>query len=119
LRGLLYRRPAIAATLTIALISLTGFPLTVGFVGKFAIFKAGLEAQLWQLIFHYVLASLFALFVIARLILIMWQPTTGPAPSSTKIFASTSPWPVIVGIALILGLGIYPEPWISWVIGLA
>ena len=43
--GLSQRQPAMAAMLTIFLLSLIGVPLTGGFFGKFYIFKAALDAN--------------------------------------------------------------------------
>src|SRR5580692_8775748 len=46
-RGLFWRRPAIAAVFTIALLSLAGIPSTMGFVGKFYVLASGANAQAW------------------------------------------------------------------------
>jgi NADH-quinone oxidoreductase subunit N len=42
--GLAERRPALAATLAVFLVSLTGIPVTAGFVGKFYLFNAAVSA---------------------------------------------------------------------------
>ena len=44
--GLAQRQPAMAAMLSIFLLSLIGVPLTGGFFGKFYIFKAALDVEL-------------------------------------------------------------------------
>ena len=44
--GLAARRPALAAALTVFLISLTGVPVSAGFVGKFFLFRAAVERRL-------------------------------------------------------------------------
>ena len=44
LAGLARRRPALAAALTVFLISLTGVPVSAGFVGKFYLFRAAVNA---------------------------------------------------------------------------
>ena len=44
LAGLADRRPALAAALTVFLVSLTGIPVTAGFVGKFYLFNAAVAA---------------------------------------------------------------------------
>lgn len=114
LRGLYYRRPWASITLAIALISLTGFPLTAGFVGKFAIFQAGLDAQLWHLILHFVLSSILSLAVLAYLVGTMWiksakSETTMPPPSHALA-------EILFCAALaIVVMGIFPEPWIAWI----
>ena len=45
LAGLAERRPALAAALTVFLVSLTGIPVTAGFVGKFYLFSAAVSAR--------------------------------------------------------------------------
>ena len=44
LAGLSERRPLLAAALTVFLVSLTGIPVTAGFVGKFYLFGAAVDA---------------------------------------------------------------------------
>ncbi len=44
LAGLAERRPALAAALTVFLVSLTGIPISAGFVGKFYLFGAAISA---------------------------------------------------------------------------
>ncbi len=44
LNGLGQKRPIIAASLTIFLLSLAGFPSTIGFIGKFYIFTSAIES---------------------------------------------------------------------------
>jgi NADH-quinone oxidoreductase subunit N len=42
--GLGKRHPALALAMTVFMLSLTGLPPTIGFVAKFAIFRAALES---------------------------------------------------------------------------
>jgi len=49
-QGLFWRQPLLAFLLTVAMLSLAGIPLTVGFIGKFYIFTAGINASLWGLL---------------------------------------------------------------------
>ncbi|MEM6535000.1 MAG: NADH-quinone oxidoreductase subunit N [Pseudomonadota bacterium] len=72
LSGLIQRRPALAVALTLLVISVSGFPLAVGFIGKLSVFEAGLEAGLLPLIIILVLSSVIAFGYYLRLILIMW-----------------------------------------------
>jgi len=44
LAGLAQRRPALAAALAVFMVSLTGVPVTAGFVGKFYLFNAAVSA---------------------------------------------------------------------------
>ena len=47
IRGLFWRKPLLALMMSVAMLSLAGIPLTVGFVGKFYLFAAGIEGALW------------------------------------------------------------------------
>ena len=49
-RGLARRRRWTAAAFTVALFSLAGMPLTMGFIGKFYLVTAGAGAALWALV---------------------------------------------------------------------
>ncbi len=42
-RGLFWKRPYLAAILSVALLSLAGIPLTAGFIGKFYVLDAGVR----------------------------------------------------------------------------
>ncbi len=56
-RGLFWKRPCSALLMTAILLSLAGIPLTAGFIGKFYIFYAGVQASLWPLIIVLVIGS--------------------------------------------------------------
>ncbi len=48
-RGLMQRSPALALAMLVFLLSLTGIPLTGGFLGKFYVFGAAVQHQFWYL----------------------------------------------------------------------
>jgi NADH-quinone oxidoreductase subunit N len=70
--GLGFRRPLLAATFAIFLLSLGGIPPTAGFVGKFYIFSAAVEANLIPLAIIGILNSILSLFFYLRVIRIMY-----------------------------------------------
>jgi NADH-quinone oxidoreductase subunit N len=80
LRGLYQRRPWLTLSLTLSLLSLAGLPLTAGFVGKFYLFAAGLDARLWILVGVLLVASLIGLFYYLRLIALLFTTAEGAAP---------------------------------------
>jgi len=71
-RGLFWQRPAIALLIIFAMLSFTGIPLTVGFIGKFYLLNIAVQSQQWGLIvaliigsgigIYYYLAIIFTLF---------------------------------------------------------
>ena len=71
-RGLGARRPWLAAIFTVALLSLAGMPLTMGFIGKFVIVTAGAGAALWALVIVLVVTSTIGLYYYTRLIIAMY-----------------------------------------------
>ena len=76
--GLAHRHPALAAVLTIFLLSLIGIPLTGGFFGKFYIFRAALNADLVGLTVLGVLNSAIASYYYLRVVVVMYmrEPVT-------------------------------------------
>jgi len=75
--GLAQRQPAMAAMLTIFLLSLIGVPLTGGFFGKFYIFKAALDANLIWLTVLGLLNSAVAAYYYLRILVVMYMREPG------------------------------------------
>ena len=106
--GLAQRSPVAAATMFIFLLSLTGIPPTAGFVGKFYLFAAAVEAGYIWLVLIAVLNSAISLFYYMRVTMAMYMKDVPPA----GIALNTS-------VALYLGLflaaagtlllGVYPN----------
>jgi NADH-quinone oxidoreductase subunit N len=76
--GFGWQQPVLGAALAILLLSLAGFPLTAGFIGKLFILRGALEAGHTTLAIALVMASLVSYFYYLRLIVIMYMR---PAPS--------------------------------------
>lgn len=73
LSGLARRSPFLAAAMALALVSLTGIPLTVGFVGKVYLFSVAVEAELYALAIFAVLASVASAAYYLRVIVRMYM----------------------------------------------
>ncbi len=115
LSGLARYRPAFAMALSVLIISVAGFPLAFGFLGKLAIFEAALNAGLIPLIIVLVISSVIAFGYYLRLILVIWvnEPTapfekvdgwvTGTvfmaALASIALFIFVSPFSDLAGVA--------------------
>jgi NADH-quinone oxidoreductase subunit N len=120
-RGLGARRPVLAAIFAVALFSLAGMPLTMGFIGKFVIVSAGAGAALWGLVIVLVLTSTIGLYYYTRLIVVMYVrrpdepfvrlgPGAGPA---ARVAAAGGAAGVVVLAALavfLLVFGVFPSP---------
>jgi NADH-quinone oxidoreductase subunit N len=111
--GLGERRPALAAALTVFLISLTGVPVSAGFVGKFQMFSAAVGAGYVNLAIVGVLMSVVSAFYYLRVVVYMYmreplgEDTWAPVPAAAAVALAIS-------VALTLGLGVYPGPVLAW-----
>ena len=105
LEGLGRRSPVLAVAMTIFMLSLAGFPPSVGFFGKLFLFTAGVGAGYTWLVVLAVLMSVVSVFYYIRVLVPIWSPSTrvDRVPSS---FSSTAAV-VLSGFAS-LALGIYP-----------
>lgn len=71
--GLGRRSPLLAGALSLALLSMTGVPLTVGFVGKVYLFSVAIDAGLYDLAIFAVLASVASAYYYLRVIVKMYM----------------------------------------------
>jgi len=72
LSGLAKSKPYLALFIAILMLSMAGIPPFAGFFGKFFIFKAAIESQLYVLAVIGVLSSVIAAFYYLRIIKIMY-----------------------------------------------
>ena len=116
-QGLFWRSPWLATLFTVALLSLSGLPLTAGFVGKFYLFSAGVEGSLWLLLGVLVIGSGISIYYYLRVVYTM--TLSGEEGSETGVIQNT-PLSLFVVLALILTvlvLGIYPQVLIDYLGG--
>ncbi|MCD4685613.1 MAG: NADH-quinone oxidoreductase subunit N [Anaerolineae bacterium] len=103
-RGLSRTQPLLAASMTIFMFSLTGIPLTAGFIGKWFVFRTAMEAGLIPVAVIGVLTSLISAFYYLR---IVWYMYFEEGEAEAHI-----PWPLAWGISIAavgtLFLGIFP-----------
>ena len=107
--GLGYRSPALAACLSIFLLSLIGIPLTGGFLGKFYVFRAALRADLIWLTVFGVLNSAIASYYYLRILVSMYMETRQSDMPAAPPDAATRGVLVVCTLATLL-LGIFPQP---------
>lgn len=115
-QGLFWRSPMLAIMFIAMLLSLAGIPLTVGFIGKFYIFAAGVESSLWGLLAALVAGSGLGLYYYLRIVYRMLQPVNANQLTVFPIagIESVSSYFVIGILFLLLILcGIFPSPLIS------
>ena len=126
LSGLFWRRPILALTMGIGLLSLAGVPLTAGFVGRFLLVLLGVTAELWWLIAAIVIGSALGLYFYARLIINLYiRPTyrddqllNNPVIKLKWQDIKTSELIIGLSALLILICGIYPK-WLFNLVSMA
>ncbi len=107
--GLGRRSPLVAAVFAVFLLSFAGIPLTAGFSGKFAVFKAAAQAGATPLVVVGVIASAIAAFFYIRVIVLMFfsEPQAdGPTVAIPSPLTSTA---IALGVAVTLVLGVAPQ----------
>ena len=111
--GLSQRRPVLAAAMTLFLISLTGVPVSGGFVGKFYLFSAAVNAGYVGLAVVGVLASVVSAYYYLRVVVAMYMREPVGEDSWARI--GVLPATALAGAcAVVLALGVYPGPVLDW-----
>ena len=111
-RGLAREHPGLAAAMALCLLSLTGVPPLAGFVAKFYIFAAALNAGLVWLVVIAVLNSVVSAYYYIRIIVAMYMQEGGVRVERM----SRRPGLLIslaVGVAGVIILGVYPQPYMG------
>ena len=96
------------------LLSLAGIPLTIGFIGKFYIFFAGVEAALWVLLAVLIIGSGIGLYYYLRIVYCMLLAADKEQGFEVSIGRNISSHAVLAFLfVLLVGLGIYPTPLVT------
>ena len=104
--GLGSQRPGLAALLTVFLLSLAGFPPTVGFVAKWYIFSAAVQEGLIALAVLGVLTSVVSVFFYLRIVVQMYMSDeTAPARPAVPRVALAG---MLIALIAVFYLGILP-----------
>jgi NADH-quinone oxidoreductase subunit N len=112
--GLNRRSPFLAFAMLLFLLSLAGVPPLAGFIGKIYIFVSAIKEGLYTLItvglINIVISMYYYLVVVKKMYInepIDPSPVSISGPMKTVIY---------VGLAGTLIIGIYPQPFIDWVV---
>lgn len=109
LRGLVRTEPAAAYAMLVFMLSLGGIPPTMGFIGKWLIFAAALDAGQISMAIALALASIISIYYYLRVVWMVafQEPAAGEAPRP-----AIAPGGVVVCVmssaALLLLLGVVP-----------
>jgi NADH-quinone oxidoreductase subunit N len=109
--GLASKYPGLAAVMAIAMFSFTGVPPTVGFLGKFYLFRVALEGGYVWLAIIGVLTSLISAYYYLRVVVVMYMQEGNPVARSEtwlNLIAGVS------GVVTLL-LIVVSEPLLTWI----
>ncbi|RMG97685.1 MAG: NADH-quinone oxidoreductase subunit N [Chloroflexi bacterium] len=117
-RGLSRRSPYLAMIMLVALLSLGGIPPTAGFLGKFYLFRAAVNAGLWGLALIGILNAFVALYYYLSIVKYMYLYRSEEEHISIPVSRAAQ-----VGLAFstffVLLLGVYSGPAFEWTLNAA
>ncbi len=109
LRGLGRRYPVLASIFGLFLLSMAGVPGTAGFMGKLAVFRAGIEANHIAVVIVAVVSSMIAAFFYIRVIVAMFMEEEPAELATSDVPPSTGAAVVLaVSAAAVVVLGLVP-----------
>ena len=112
LSGLVGRHPGYAVLMLIFLLSLAGIPPMAGFYGKYFIFLALLEAEMYLLAIFAALYVAVAAYYYFRIVKVMFLVEEAPQPATLVLSRGVKLALIATGI-LTVGIGLYPEPFLG------
>jgi NADH-quinone oxidoreductase subunit N len=106
--GLSRSHPFLAAAMAIFMLSLTGIPPTGGFMGKFYVFKAAVDAGRYDLAIVGVLASVVGAVYYLRVVVQMYirDPIGEEGPATPR---PTEAVAILAAAAATLWIGLFPS----------
>ncbi|WP_067794450.1 NADH-quinone oxidoreductase subunit NuoN [Actinomadura formosensis] len=107
--GLGKRSPVVAGVFAFFLLAFAGIPLTSGFTGKFAVFKAAVEEGATPLVIIAVISSAIAAFFYVRVIVVMFF-SEPDADGPVVVAGPATAVAVALGVAATVVLGVIPQP---------
>jgi len=104
--GLAKKNPFLAITLTIAMLSLAGIPLTAGFIGKFMMFTRALASYHVLLVVFAVLNAIVGIYYYFRVIVAMYFKLEDRKELMVPVY-----FKVVLGFSALVTivLGVYPD----------
>lgn len=107
--GLGRRSPLVAAVFAVFLLAFAGIPLTSGFAGKFAVFKAAAEGGAGALVVVGVISSAVAAFFYIRVIVLMFFSEPKPDGPTVAVPSGFTSVAITAGVVVTLVLGFAPQ----------
>ena len=111
--GLASRQPALAAAMTVLLLSLTGIPPTVGFFAKLYILLATVDAALYWLAVAIALNAALAAFYYLRVVVYMYMRDPEAEPAEVER-SGVGRLALVLSVAGVILLGVFPGVLLGW-----
>lgn len=110
--GLARQHPFLAGVVTVFLLSLAGIPLTAGFLSKFYLLKATMEAGgfLWLVIFAVIMAVISVYYYFRVIQAMYFKEGEGVVLETGPVFH----WVLGILAFLILAIGVFPNMLLYW-----
>jgi len=108
--GLGRKSPIVGAAFALFMLSLTGIPLTSGFIAKFAVFTAAIDAGATWLVIVAVLASIIAAYFYIRVIVLMFFTEPTEQTASVVVPSAFTTIALAASATITLVLGVLPQP---------
>ena len=106
--GLWNDHPALAALMTIFLLSLGGFPPMAGFIAKWYVFSAAIKAGYTGLAIIGVLTSVISVFFYLRIVVMMYMTPSGESMARFPAVPKLAGAALVIAAIAIFYLGILP-----------
>jgi len=108
--GLCRKYPVLAAIMTVSMLSFTGIPPTLGFIGKFYLFRSVVDGGFVWLAIIGVLTSLVSAYYYLRVVIYMYMQDGEPVAQRDNWVYLTA---AVTGVGMIV-LGIFSLPLLNW-----
>ena len=112
--GLWQDHPALAALMTIFMLSLGGFPPMAGFIAKWYVFSAAVRAGYTWLAVIGVLTSVVSVFFYLRIVVMMYMTPSGETIARFPAVPKVAGAALVASALVILYLGILPARVLDW-----
>lgn len=112
LKGLASRHPVLALSLSVLLLSLAGLPPTLGFFGKFFVFSAAIEQDMYWLALWAFINSIVSVYYYLRPVVVMYMseeedPILAPRLVTGRLMTRAA---VMLTALLIVMMGVFSSP---------
>jgi NADH-quinone oxidoreductase subunit N len=113
--GLAKRQPIAALLMLVFMVSLAGIPPTAGFIGKFYVFMAAVEAGMtWLAVVALIFAAVSAYYYM-RIVMVMYMRDSEVTGDELPRFIASPALSIVLvcAVAGVIIIGIFPNPFVG------